>query len=126
MYRSSLKLLHKGFLDPKRLSSPQTSKLSYRVSEVLSDLESRFERAEIPEAKTSARYLLSAVFNETNLDKFMASCSPDIDLHMTEKQVCGTNKLIKQIIENNYNRRNLKNTFLIQPFIFTINSQTTN
>jgi hypothetical protein len=60
-------------------------------------LESRFERAEIPEAKTSARYLLSAVFNETNLDKFMANCSPDVDLHMTEKQVCGTNKLSREL-----------------------------
>ena len=97
MYRSPLKLLQKGLLYPKHLPSTQKSNLSYRVSEVLSDLESRFERAKVSEAKTSARHLLSAVFNETNLDKFMAGCRLNEDISMTEKQVCFTTHFNSQL-----------------------------
>ena len=92
----------KGLLQPRRLGLSHTSNLSSRVSEVLSDLEARFEREAVPEAKISARHLVSSVFNETNLDRFEMTCKKNIDLSISDEQVktnneiCTLNALIAQ------------------------------
>ena len=72
---------------PRLLCVSRASNLSYRVSEVLSDLEARFEREAVPEARISARHLVSSVFNETNLDRFEMTCKKNKDLSISDKQV---------------------------------------
>ena len=72
---------------PRLLCVSRASNLSYRVSEVLSDLEARFENKAVPEARISARHLVSSVFNETNLDRFEMTCIKNKDLSISDKQV---------------------------------------
>jgi hypothetical protein len=67
-----------------RTLSQKKNLSSYRVPDVLKNLESKFESSAIPEAKISARHLVSSLFNETNMDRFMSTCNV---LTLSDEQV---------------------------------------
>lgn len=84
MFRVVKNLLLRSGLKHSKISTSANEKKSFKVGDVMKDLERRFNSAEIEDSETSAKYLIASLFNETNLDEFdVSKCEGS----MSENQV---------------------------------------